>query len=223
MLGYNQDFIWLQLTFLNPWEISDETQSDILSVTFWGVEYFKSKQKKEVLFGTTLYWPLLRQVTKDESREVDQIFNILRLDAILTAVFILPVITAGSLLPTWMFINSAQIIAHMPLLKTMMPGNVNYFLNKFLDWLRWHDKQFIEWLKTQHYFKNYGQNSAAYHTLLRACDYNPLFAQNMVIVIAVFLVILVVLAVVTIIDLIFTPTNRTLCGRRVRKRNSPCC
>ena len=92
-----------------------------------------------MLFGTTLYWPLLRQVIKDESTVIDQIFNILRLDLVGTAFFILPVITAGSLLPTWMFINASQIIAHMPLLKTMMPGNLHYFLNKFLDWLRWND------------------------------------------------------------------------------------
>ena len=25
MIGYNQDYIWLQLTFLNPWDISDDT------------------------------------------------------------------------------------------------------------------------------------------------------------------------------------------------------
>ena len=25
MIGYNQDYIWLQLTFLTPWDISDDT------------------------------------------------------------------------------------------------------------------------------------------------------------------------------------------------------
>lgn len=112
------------------------------------MEYFKSIQDKEVLFGTTLYWPLLRQVSKDESESVDRIFNFLRFDSIVTALFILPVITVGSMLPTWMFINSAQIIAHMPLLKTMMPGNAHYFLNKFLEWMRWQDSEFMDWLKT---------------------------------------------------------------------------
>ena len=52
--AYSSDYIWLQLEFENPWDISNDSQFDTLSVTFWGVEYFKSVQAKEVKFGTTL-------------------------------------------------------------------------------------------------------------------------------------------------------------------------
>ena len=42
VMGYNKDYIWLNITFVNPWELSDDMQYDVLSVTFWGTEYFKS-------------------------------------------------------------------------------------------------------------------------------------------------------------------------------------
>lgn len=71
--------------------------------------------------------------------------GIMRWMALATLVLILPVITAGSMLPTWMFINSLQIIAHLALVKTMIPANAHYFLKQYLDWLRWYDSDF--WTK----------------------------------------------------------------------------
>ena len=104
--AYSKDYIWIQLDFINPWDISDDTQADTLSLTFWGVEYFKSYQDKEVKFGTTLYWPIVRQVTASEREAVDLTNSILYPLWIGTMILIIPSITAGSLLPTWMFINS---------------------------------------------------------------------------------------------------------------------
>ena len=52
--AYTKDYIWIQLEFINPRDISNDSQYDTLSLTFWGVEYFKSYQDKEVKFGTTL-------------------------------------------------------------------------------------------------------------------------------------------------------------------------
>ena len=42
LIGYNEDYIWIQLYFVNPWALSDDAAYDKLSVTFWGVEFFKS-------------------------------------------------------------------------------------------------------------------------------------------------------------------------------------
>ena len=93
-------------------------------------------------------------------------------------ILILPVITAGSLLPAWMFINSLQIIAHMVLLKTLMPGNVHYFLTKYLNWLRWYDEDFMEWIDEGSAFdlKKYDMDFGAYHALLKSANYEHLFA-----------------------------------------------
>jgi len=42
VVGFNTDFLVLRLQFLNPWDISDNTQFDVLTVTFWGVDFFGS-------------------------------------------------------------------------------------------------------------------------------------------------------------------------------------
>ena len=60
MINFTRDWIYIQLVFKDPWNISMNTAYDTLSVTFWGVHFFKSWQEKEVLYGTTLYYPLTR-------------------------------------------------------------------------------------------------------------------------------------------------------------------
>ena len=42
----------------------------------------------------------------------------------------------GRLLPTWMFLNSLQLIVHLPLLSTSMPSNLHFFLVKYLNFIR---------------------------------------------------------------------------------------
>lgn len=42
----------------------------------------------------------------------------------------------GRLLPTWMFVNSMQLVTHSPLLTTFMPANMHVFLTDYLGWLR---------------------------------------------------------------------------------------
>lgn len=62
VVGYTNDFIYLKIDYENPWDISDSPGLDTLSVTFWGTNFFKSKENKDVRFGTTLYWPIIRQM-----------------------------------------------------------------------------------------------------------------------------------------------------------------
>ena len=35
--AFTKDYIWIQLEFINPWDISNDSQYDTLSLTFWGV------------------------------------------------------------------------------------------------------------------------------------------------------------------------------------------
>jgi len=83
---------------------------------------------KEVLYGTTLYWPLVRQMNMDDMDFIRWFADFLKWPVIVSFILILPVITAGSLLPTWVFINSLQIISHMILLRSIMPAPAHYFL-----------------------------------------------------------------------------------------------
>ena len=138
-----------------------------------------------------------------DKETVDLINGFLVAFIVLACVFLLPLVTAGSLLPTWMFINSLQIIAHMTLIKTLMPANVHYFLRKYLDLLRWHDSDFIEHLDNTYDFKKYVVGTGAYSTILGACDYSALFAQNIVIVLIVLGILLVFLFVFVIKDALF--------------------
>ena len=47
----------------------------------------------------------------------------------------------GRLLPTWMFLNSMQLIVHTPMLATYVPANLHYFLVKYLSIFRLNSKQ----------------------------------------------------------------------------------
>lgn len=42
----------------------------------------------------------------------------------------------GRLLPTWMFLNSMQLIVHAPLLPVELPANVQYFMSSYLHYIR---------------------------------------------------------------------------------------
>lgn len=59
VLGFNENFFWIQIDFSDP-RLVASTGAETLSVTFWGTEYFKSYQNVEVRYGTTLYWKIFR-------------------------------------------------------------------------------------------------------------------------------------------------------------------
>lgn len=132
----------------------------------------------------------------------------------MSLIMMLPVITAGSLLPTWMFINALQIIAHTTLLNTLMPANAHYFLKKYMDWLRWYDQDFMKWLNETVELKRYRMTDGAYHALLNACDYDHLLAKNMVLIFCVFSIILLVWLICTIKDKFTSQTSKHPCCRR---------
>jgi len=43
--------------------VSQDLDLDTLSITFWGVDFFKNEQGKSVKQGTTLYNPVSRQLS----------------------------------------------------------------------------------------------------------------------------------------------------------------
>jgi len=144
ILGYNTEYIYLQLSLQNPWEVSADGQFDTISVTFWGTEYFKSISNKEVRYGTVLTHKLYRQIPASVADSIDG------LDTFDFGFFafgfsmMLPFSSIGSLLPTWMFVNALQLIAHLPLLNSNMPANAHYFLRKYLDIVRWYNSDVME-------------------------------------------------------------------------------
>lgn len=136
---------------------------DTLSVTFWGVEFFQSKDNKEVLWGTTIYWPLTRIITEEALEFTGWIVDFLKIFVIIAFILAIPGVTVGSLLPIWVFINSLEIISHMILLKTLMPGNAHYFLKKWNDWRRLFDPSVWEYFEEILSFKSYGLDFSSFH------------------------------------------------------------
>ena len=47
----------------------------------------------------------------------------------------------GRLLPTWMFLNSLQLMVHAPMLATNIPAILHYFLVDYLNLIRLHSKK----------------------------------------------------------------------------------
>ena len=137
---YTEDHLWIELDFEDPTVVSEDSEFDTLSITFWGTDYFKNEYDEEVEIGTTVFYPLPRQFSsEDEVEEVNEIADSISWIAILSFLLVAPVITAGSLLPFWIFVNSLQIISHMILLRTIMPANAHLFLKKWNNLVRWYD------------------------------------------------------------------------------------
>ena len=186
----------------NPWDVAADGQFDTISVTFWGTEYFKSLNNREVRYGTVISHKIFRQINPAASKQIDDIdFG----DGLFMFGFlfmILPFVTLGSLLPTWMFINALQLLAHLPLLNSIMPANAHYFLNKYLEKVRWYDEDFVKWVDDNHSMKKYDLDTGIFHNLLKACGYEHIFIYNMLLVFAAICLILFVWAGLAIKDLI---------------------
>ena len=72
---------------------------------------------------------------------MEKITNIV--DIVMFAVFLSLLFFLGinaRLLPTWMFLNSMQLIVHAVLLSTSMPSNLHYFLWHYLNLIRMNPK-----------------------------------------------------------------------------------
>ena len=148
VLGFNEHFFWIKIDFDDPTLVAS-TGVETVSVTFWGTEYFKSYEDVEVRYGTTLYWKIFRQIDQDEASQIHVIETVLNNAGALTLapVFTL-VIFGGPLTTTWMFLNSLQLILHVPLLDTHMPANVHYFLKEYLSLTRFNIGPLNKYLET---------------------------------------------------------------------------
>ena len=108
-----------------------------IKVTFWGVEFFKSQEGVEVEFGTELRWRIFRQLSSAQAEQIDGMYRVV--SGVLSTVLVVVTLfvgIGGRMLPVWMFLNSLQLVAHLPLVATDMPANLHYILIKHLDLVR---------------------------------------------------------------------------------------
>ena len=112
----------------------------------------------------------------------------------------------GRLLPTWMFFNSMQLIAHTPLLDTYMPSNLNYFLIKFLDLVRINAKDIDESIEKANpdeglnRYHMVQRSDSFFSSLLNDCGYRTEFSRNLMLVLALTTALIVVLVALLIWD-----------------------
>lgn len=137
---YTEDSLKLKIEFDEAESVSSDFEhNDSIVVTFWDTQYFKSKKGAEVPFGSTATWEVIRQMPDYDSVSVESAlgFSHFLLAVIGLFVFLL-ILFCGPLLPIWMFINSMQLIVHVPLIQIKLPGNAHYFLLDHLKILKLH-------------------------------------------------------------------------------------
>ena len=138
LVEYESEDLKIQLYFDFPDEISEEGSYDQVSVTFWGTEFFQSKDGEPVRYGSQISTTVLRQIDSEKANELEGIFGtgLLILGLILLLFVFLLLLTGGSLLPIWIFITSLTLLVHTVLFGADMPNDVFYVLKVALKFLR---------------------------------------------------------------------------------------
>lgn len=97
-----------------------------------------------------------------------------------------------------------------------MPANAHYFLNKYLDIVRWYDSDFVESLEDDFNLKTYDVDEGVFHEFLRACGYEHLFMHNMLLVFVALTLIVIVWVGLAVKDLIgrYSDSKRPFMKRR---------
>ena len=137
-------------------------------------------------------------------------------------VLVIPCFALGSLLPTWMFINTLQLAAHLPLLNTNMPANVHYVLSKQLQLVSWHDKDFLNLIgriipSNLMPISQYDIKADALNPLLDICGFKHPFIESMLLIMSFAFLIVISWLILSIKDAIGCCSSRSensFCKRR---------
>ena len=129
MLSYSNSDIFIQLYFEHPGRVSEQPIYDTLEVYFWGTQFFTSEEGVPVRYGTRLERQIVRQVEPATGRLIEAAGKWLA--ALVWAVCLFSVLVSRRLLPTWMFVNSLQLITHLLLCRLQLPAEAALFLKQF--------------------------------------------------------------------------------------------
>lgn len=138
VVNFSATQIWIQIYFEYPDNISEKVVGDDLTVTFWGTEFFKAKNGKKVRYGTKIQQKILRVV--DPEIAVSLGVTGLTMNSITSLVlifaFIFALICTGRLITIFMFMNTMQLILHLPLFEVHFPAKASFFFKQMLDLFR---------------------------------------------------------------------------------------
>ena len=122
----------------------------------------------------------------------------------------LPIFLLGKSLAIWMFLNTLQLVAHLPLLNTVMPANLHQFLRKYLDMVRlnigggFSSGQEIFQKQT---ISTSNEIYSNHNSILQLCGYGHIFSENAA-------VMLTVLGVISLIWLLFAIKQYACCFKK---------
>jgi len=109
-------------------------------------------------------------------------------------------------LPTWMFLNSMQLIVHTPLVDTYMPTNLHIFIQRYLNLFRFNANSINDSLEDsdrEQGMDNYKlalDNDSDYSVLMNDCGYKVRFSRNLVLILAFASFFILLIAVCTLFD-----------------------
>jgi len=97
----------------------------------------KSASGKQVSFGTTISWKLPPLVPVEAKNRIETVASLwIVLICIALVISIVLAAFKGSLVSTWLFINTMQLIAHIPMIAGKLPANAHYFFLNFMSLAR---------------------------------------------------------------------------------------
>ena len=97
-------------------------------------------------FGTELRWKVFRQTDYERAGDVLSVVDSTNyIFYILGAVVFLVAVCCGPLLPFWMFFNTMQLVAHLPMIRTHLPATTNIFILEYLSIVRLQQWSVHEW------------------------------------------------------------------------------
>lgn len=128
-------------------------------------------------------------------------------------VFLLVICCAGPLLPTWMFLNSMQLIFHVPLIKSDLPAHAHFFMVEYLKKLRLHfdwTNEYAESVVGSPAEQDYDviEQNTFYTAQIKDCGYHYSFLNNLFAIICIALVIMAVWLLLLLKDCAFRACSK---------------
>lgn len=185
-----------------------------------GTGILKTADGQQVAMGKTVQWKMQPMVKEDTTTKYETIGKIwLALISLALTISFFLALFQGSLLPTWMLINSLQLIAHVPLIASQLPANAHYFLLNLLSLVRLNFESLNTLLddaeaRLQEY-QLLSDSDSYYTSQLHNSGYRYRFARNMLTI----LCLAALVALVWVIMSLFEAKCRNGQNRRTRRES----
>lgn len=157
---------------------------DNLSLTFKDASgKLEFDNGKQINFGEQITFKISPLVEEEKISSISAVANLwLAMIWVAVSISVIFACYEASLVPTWMFVSTFQLIAHVPLVAVNLPSNAHYFLLTLLNLARFNIdglNSAIEDISSQMSdFESLEDESSAFNDLLFNYGYRVSFARN---------------------------------------------